>query len=166
MNPDGFLTKRRLLAVVLVLGSIGVVLVVWLRWPGAQVPAEPPADVTASSKGWPIRYNATVSLLVKGSKTIPFPPLLEMLDENKQLKNFRIKVKHGKDIPDETGARKTILNALKAVTEWQTKQGKSSPLSDPNWKRVYAAITGLAENSPSPMVRKEALRAKQSLDPT
>jgi hypothetical protein len=162
MNQDALLTRRRWIALALVLGSIGVVVVVWLRWPGHEVPSEPPANVQPSSKGWQIRYNATVALLVKGSTHIPFQQLLEMLDENKQLKNFRVKLQNGKDVADETGARKTILNALKAVTEWQQKRGQASSARGDNWNRVYAAIKSLAETNPNPVVRKEALRAQQS----
>jgi hypothetical protein len=150
----------------LVLGALVVGLVVWLRWPGANAPAEPPADVKPSDKGWQIRYNATLALLVKGSKHLPFKEVLEMLDENKQLKNFRVKLKSGQEVADESGARKTILNALKAITEWHNKTGKTGGSPGKNWQKVYSAIKDLAENSPNAVVRKEALRTEQSLSLT
>jgi hypothetical protein len=159
-------TRRRWISLALVVGALTVLLVVWLRWPGSEVPVEPPAKVQPSRKGWQIRYNATVALLVKGSKRIPFDNVLEMLDENVQLKNFRVKLKNGKDVPDETGARKTILNTLKAIGDWHKKQGKDNSSAGKDWQRVYAAIKNLAENSPNAVVRTEALRTKQTLSQT
>jgi hypothetical protein len=103
-------------------------------------------------------------LLVKGSQRIPFKNTLEMLDENTQLKNFRVKLKNGQDVPDETGARKTILNTLKAVAEWHKKQGdKAKASKNTGWSKVYTAIKNLAENSPNAVVRTEALRTEQAL---
>src|SRR5262249_37045062 len=115
MNPNPSETKRRWITLALVVGAFAVALVVWLRWPSQNTPAEPSADVKPSSRGWQIRYNATLALLVKGSKHIPFKEVLEMLDENQQLRNFRVKQENGQEVADETGARKTILNALKAI---------------------------------------------------
>ncbi len=164
MNPNPSQTKRRWLSLGLVVGALTVALVVWLRWPAQNNPAEPPADVKPSSKGWQIRYNATVALLVKGSKHIPFKDLLEMLDENQQLRNFRVKQENGQEVADETGARKTVLNALRGITEWAKKRGKDYGADEKKWQKVLAAVQNLAENSPNAVVKKEALRTQQAIE--
>src|SRR5208282_705557 len=43
-----------------------------------------------SSPGWAVRYNATVTLARRGSAKTPFDVLSEMLDEDQQLRNFRV----------------------------------------------------------------------------
>jgi hypothetical protein len=166
MNQDAHLTRRRWITWWLVAGALAILLVVWLRWPASNVPAEPSGKVQPSRKGWQIRYNATLALLVKGSKRIPFDNVLEMLDENIQLKNFRVKLKNGQDVPDETGARKTILNTLRAIADWQKKQAKDNAAQSKDWRKIYAAIKNLAENSPNAVVRTEALRTEQALSLT
>jgi hypothetical protein len=153
------------LVVALVLGLVAVAVIALLRGSGAPVPVEPSAAVKPSPRGWQIRYNATLALCVKGSKQVPLKELLEMLDENKQLKNFRVKLKDGRDVPDETGARKTVLNALKAIAEWHKKLDVARAYGRENrsLKKVYAVVADLAENSPNAVVRQEAERTRLSL---
>jgi hypothetical protein len=167
MNQEPFLSKRGWLTVAVLAGSLVLLGFVWWRWPGQGVPHEPPASVKPSLKGWQIRYNATLALCVRGSKKVPLDVLGEMLDENKQLKNFRVKVKAGQDVPDENSARKTILNALKAITAWHEKLDVPGAYGadNPSLKKLYASIDELAKNSPNAVVRTEALRAKNTLFP-
>jgi hypothetical protein len=142
----------------------GVVVLTWNRWPGQQIPDEPPASVKPSPKGWQIRYNAAIALAVKGSKKVPFRELTEMLDENKQLKNFRVKLKDGRDVPDEAGARKTLINTLRALAEWHRKLdvGKAFGPDDERVSRLHAAIDNLAANSPNRVVKLEARRTQET----
>jgi hypothetical protein len=163
MNPNPSETKRRWIALTLVVGAFTVALVVWLRWPSQNTPAEPSVDVKPSSRGWQIRYNATLALLVKGSKHIPFKEVLEMLDENQQLRNFRVKQENGQEVADETGARKTILNALKAIADWAKKRGNDYGMDVKKWQKVIAAVQNLAENSPNAVVKKEAMVTQEAL---
>jgi hypothetical protein len=153
------------LVIALVGGLLAVAVIAFLRSSGSPVPTEPPASVRPSPRGWQIRYNATLALCVKGSKHVPLGELLEMLDENKQLRNFRVKQSDGHDVPDETGARKTVLNALKAVAAWHEKLDVPKAYGPDNQKlkKVYAAITNLADHSPNPVVRQEAERTRRLL---
>lgn len=162
-NPPS--TKKGWLIFALVGGLGAVVLIAWLRGSGQSIPAEPPKSVRPSPRGWQIRYNATLALCVKGSKQVPLKELLDMLDENKQLKNFRVKLKSGQDVPDEAGARKTVLNALKAIGEWHQKLDviKAYGRDNPSLRKIYGAIADLAENSPNPVIRQEAERTRLAL---
>lgn len=155
-------SRRRWVTAVVIAGLVGVAFLAWSRWPGQTIPTEPPSSVKPSRKGWQIRYNATLSLAVKGSAQVPLTELAEMLDENVQLKNFRVQLKNGQDVPDEMGARKTILNALKAITEWHKKLdvAKAYSRQPAKLRRVYAALKTLAEDSPNSVLRQEARRTR------
>jgi hypothetical protein len=144
---------------------LGAAALVWYRWPSQAAPVEPPASVRPSPRGWQVRYNANLSLAVKGSKKVRLDLLTEMLDENKQLKNFRVQLKSGQDVPDESGARKTILNTLRAITEWHKKLDvvKAYGRDNPQLRKVYAALKTLAEDSPNAVVRQEAKRTRLAL---
>jgi hypothetical protein len=83
----------------------------------ATVPPGPP-----SPAGWEVRYNATLALANRGSPLVKEDPavwdnLLEMLDEEQQLRNFTRKRPDGQAVPDETAARTTVIGALRAVAE-------------------------------------------------
>ena len=85
--------------------------------------------------------------------------LTDMLDEDRQLRNFRTKLSDGRDVPDETAARLTVIAALRAVQELHRKQ----PGLD---------LTGLKEpiaklaTSPNGPVSTEAKQAQLALFPT
>ena len=61
-----------------------------------------------SKAGWEVRYNATVALARRGSDKIKdeqvWENLLEMLDEEQQLRNFHRELKDKSEVPDEAGA--------------------------------------------------------------
>src|SRR5262249_50761182 len=143
----------------------GAVLLVWLRRPDQAIPQEPPGNVTASPQGWEIRYNATLTLLHPGSPKVRLPVLLEMLDRPKQMKNFRAKLKDGRDVPNEAAARSAIISTLKAVVEWHQKLdvAKSLGADSERLQEVYAAIDRLAD-SPNLVLRTEAERTRKSLN--
>jgi hypothetical protein len=89
---------------------------------------------------------------------------MEMLDENKQLKNFRLKLKDGRDVPDEAGARKTLINTLRAVAEWHRKLDVAKAFG-PDYKplqKLHAAIDNLAANGSNRVVRLEARRTQET----
>jgi hypothetical protein len=149
----------------LLTGLAAVALAIWLRWPQPPEPEEPAGDVKASGQGWKIRYNANVSLAAIGSNQVRLDLLREMLDEPKQLKNFRAKLKDDKNVPDENGARSAILTTLKAIVAWHEKLDvrRAYQSRQEDLRKVYAAIERLAAKSPSIVVRQEAQRTLRSI---
>ena len=75
-----------------------------------------------------VRYNAALALARRGSPHVKDPEvwdmLLEMLDEEQQLRNLRTKTDDGREVTDETGARTTVIGALQAVQELHRKEPK------------------------------------------
>ena len=79
--------------------------------------------------GWEVRYNAAASLARRGSDRAldesVRATLLEMLDEEQQLRNFPVKDekgvvrkdKEGRTVPDVTAAQLTVVTTLKALGE-------------------------------------------------
>lgn len=166
VNPAPPVPRRALVvSLVLLAALVGVVAVGWLRWPARNAPAAPPANVRASPKGWKVRYNANISLAVKGSDKVRLGLLREMLDEDQQLKNFEVTQKNGRVVSDEAGARQAIANTLRALVAWrkQLDPAKAYGPDNEELKEVYAAVRKLAKDSPSLALRKEALRAEQAL---
>src|ERR1700736_1810414 len=89
-SDDSGLMRRGLLLLGLMTVLAVVVLYVALRRPDQEVRAEPPlAAGLPSAPGWEIRYNATVALARRGSPQLPLGVLCEMLDEDRQMRNFR-----------------------------------------------------------------------------
>jgi hypothetical protein len=163
MAQDSGLVKRGLLVLGLIAVLAGVVLFVMFRRPGQALPDEPPEGVTASPKGWEVRYNATLGLARRGSGKVRLDVLAEMLDEHKQMKNFRAKVKGGPDVPDEAAARATVLSALKAIIEWHEKGGNSvTGVSKQELEALYGALDRLTR-SPNLVVRTEAERTRRAI---
>jgi hypothetical protein len=84
---------------------------------GGAAPAPTPGP--KSPAGWEIRYNAALALAHRGSAAIKEPvaweSLVEMLDEAQQMRNFTTQLADGREVPDETAARLTVIGALKAV---------------------------------------------------
>ncbi len=75
-------------------------------------------EALPSAPGWEIRYTATRVLAKNGSKNLPVAVLCEMLDEQRQLRNFQAKLSDGRVVPDEGAAAEEVVIALKAVSEW------------------------------------------------
>jgi hypothetical protein len=121
-------------------------------------------ETLPSPRGWEIRYQATTTLARRGSTRVPFATLAEMLDEDRQMKNFRARLKDGREVPDEAAARQTVLSALKAVLEWHKHKEAVQAVgpSDPGLQRVYTAIDKLT-HSPNLVVKTEAANARLSL---
>ncbi len=82
------------------------------------------AEQAPSSPGWEIRYNAAVTLARRGSDKVPWPLIAEMLDERQQMRNNRVRQPDGRDSFDETVARATMANALRAIAGYNEKRGE------------------------------------------
>jgi hypothetical protein len=116
-----------------------------------------------SARGFEIRYNATIALARRGSPTLPFDVLREMLDEDRQMLNFRATLADGREVPDEGAARRTVLGALKALAEWQHHPDvvKAVGASDPGLLQVQQAVERLTHSS-NLVVRTEAEKTRQT----
>jgi hypothetical protein len=166
MSQGSFLSTRGwVVLLILLAGTAALVLLVWARLPTPSAPVEVPAESETRRVGREIRYNATLSLAVLGSEKVRLDLLRDMLDEDQQLKNFWVKLSNGKTVSDEAGARKAILNTLKAVVEWRGKVdvAKLEPEKQEKVKEIYAAIKRLAAHSPNAVVREEARKAEKAL---
>ena len=114
---------------------------------GCHRPAAPAASAPVGQTapgGWQVRYNAVLSLARRGSPQVKDPDvwdtLVEMLDEDRQLRNFRTPLADGREVPDETAARLTIIGALRAVQELHRKQPQMdlSGLKEPIEKLTHS----------------------------
>ncbi len=185
MTQDTGLVKRGLFLLVLMSGLVIVLLVIMFQRVAPTLPVAAgrpellaatlvrsdtafPAGVAwadlyeigeafPSSPGWQIRYNAAGSLARRGSPQVPWPVLLEMLDEDRQMHNFREQLPDGRLVPDETAARMTMIYALRAIGEWHKKQ--ASKEVSPELAKVYVAVDKLA-NSPVMEVKTQAANAQ------
>jgi hypothetical protein len=174
MSQDGGLVKRGLLLLALVSALAIVVLVIIFQraGPAFPVPVQRPELLSAclirsdtafpgavawldiyrigeafpSAEGWKIRYNAAGALARRGSADMPWDVVLEMLDEDRQLRNFRVQLQDGTLVPDEAAARLTIVYALRALADWHKKQADHSKEVTPELATVYAAVDKLASN--------------------
>jgi hypothetical protein len=126
---------------------------------GCQRPAALPTTAAGSKSpaGWEIRYNAVLALLRRGSTEITQADLwdivMEMLDEDQQLRNFRTKDEDGREVVDENGARTTVIGTLQALQELHRKQPKIDLFS------ANEAIEKLLR-SLNPTVRVQARQAQ------
>jgi hypothetical protein len=132
---------------------------------GCTRPAVPAASGPAGAKsvtGWEIRDQAVLALVRRGSPHVKDPDiwdtLTDMLDEDQQLRNFRTRLSDGREVPDETAARMTVISALRAVQELHRKQPTMdlSGLKEPITKLIH---------SPSIPVSTEAKQAELALFP-
>lgn len=101
--------------------------------------------------GLKVRYNAAVALARRGSDQVRLDLLQEMLDEEAQRENFRVKRQAGPDTPDEAPARAAVLGALQAVAELHQKRPQLDLAA------LRPAVERLA-HSGAPAVRAEAER--------
>ena len=127
-------------------------------WPmlvqlGEQLPSAP---------GWQVRYNAAVALARRGSLKTPWPLIREMLDEERQLRNFRAKLKSGKIVPHLEEAQIPVRSALAALLEWHKKQDRAALASiPPDLQLVYDQVDRLVQSS-NAVVRVQADRTRQA----
>lgn len=189
MNQDSGLVKRGLVLLALMSALVVVLLTIVLqRNPGTvpsagtradlgagtllQVSAPFPASVAwaglyqtaealPSPPGWEIRYNAAATLARLGKANVPWPILQEMLDEERQMRNFRVQLQDGKNVPDESAARTTMLVALRAIAEWHRKQASGDREVSAELAKVYAAVDRLAQ-SPLISLKTEAEKTRKT----
>jgi hypothetical protein len=114
-----------------------------------------------SAEGWKIRYNAAAALARRGSDQVPWLTLIEMLDEDRQMRNFRVQLESGSAVPDEAAARLTMVAALKAIGQWHKKQANGNKAKAPELVEVYAAVDKLA-SSPIMEVKMQAENTRQT----
>jgi hypothetical protein len=124
--------------------------------------APQPVTGNPSAPGWEVRYNATLALARRGSDQVKkneqvWENLNEMLDEEQQLRNFRIKSKDGSEVSDEPAARMTVISALQAIDELHQRR------PDMDLSGLLPAIEKLTSSS-NVAVRTEATRTKLLLE--
>src|ERR1700756_824782 len=106
---------------------MGRVLLLLVLAVGCQRPAAPPpVSGPKSPAGWEVRYNAALALARRGSPHVKDPEvwdsILEMLDADQQLRNFRVKTEDGHETVDENGAYATVISGLQAAQDLHRKQ--------------------------------------------
>ncbi|MCI0682863.1 MAG: hypothetical protein L0Y71_12240 [Gemmataceae bacterium] len=125
-------------------------------WPalvhlGQQLPSAP---------GWEIRYNAAATQARRGSPKTKWSVVREMLDEERQLCNFRVTLTKGQVVANEQDATRTVLNALAAVAEWHKKQDPATAPVSADLLLVYDQVDRLAQSG-NTLVRVHADRVRQ-----
>jgi HEAT repeat protein len=122
------------------------------------------ADQLPSPPGWEIRYNAAQALARRGSPRTPWDIIREMLDEDRQRRNFRVTLKNGQVVADVEDARNTVRSALSAVAQWHEKQDHAALISvSADLQLVYNQIDRLAQND-NPPLRVHAERVRQTIN--
>ena len=75
----------------------------------------------SSPPGWEVRYNATIALARRGSDNIKdertWDTLLEMLDEDQQLRNFKHQLRDKKEVSDAGQAHFMLISYMQAIVE-------------------------------------------------
>lgn len=123
---------------------------------GCSPPAAPPVvSGSASGDGWDVRYNAVLALARRGSPklndTVVQELFKEMLDEEQQMRNFRTKLKDGKEVSDAVAARTAVLGAVKALDDYKTKV----PTTDLS---MYRPALEKLTSSPNTILKQESQR--------
>ncbi len=117
-----------------------------------------PAVVTGpqSPPGWEVRYNAAIALARRGSPTVledaVKESILEMLDEDQQMRNFRTTV-NGKEVTDAAKAQLTVITAVQALADLHARK------ADLDLSAFKPAIDKLV-NSPNLAVNTEAKKTQ------
>lgn len=110
-----------------------------------------------SPPGWEVRYNAAAALARRGSTHAlderVRETLLEMLDEEQQMRNFRQEVQ-GRTISDTNAAALTVVTTLQALNELHRRK------PDLDLSVFVPAIDKLMD-SPHLVVRTEAKKTRQ-----
>jgi len=107
-----------------------------------------------------IQYNAIRALAHRGSDAMKDPDrldvLADMLDEAKQQQHFRLKLKDGRDVPDQGEAQTTVESALKAITVLHRKR------PDIDLSRLHPAIEKVAQGN-NELLKQEAKKTQVAL---
>src|SRR5262245_19560399 len=101
MAENSGLHQRGLLLLGLMLVIVAGIWYFGFFLPGSGQPGPAAQAATSkaqpSPKGWEIRYNAALALARRGSTHLPFDVVREMLDENRQMANFRVQLHDGRE---------------------------------------------------------------------
>jgi hypothetical protein len=86
----------------------------------------------------------------------------EMLDEDQQMRNFRETLADGRQVSDESAARRTVLSALKALAQWHGHPGAlpKEGAANPALVQVYQTVDRLTRSS-NLVVRTEAEKTRK-----
>ncbi len=125
------------------------------------------AEHFPSPKGWKIRYAANMALAKRGSKEMRLDLMREMLDEEQQRINFRVKLKSGRYNINEGAVLEILSNTMKAFVEWHKKNKEEKHFNPENaeLQKVYRAIDQLAQH-PNTALREQAEKAREELGRT
>jgi hypothetical protein len=158
--PEVQTTEAAPLVALSIVPSAGPAFPAMVNWPALAKLSES----LPSSTGWEIRYNAAIALARRGSCAVPLDTLCEMLDENLQMHNFQLKLADGKQVPDEAAARRTVMNALIALGEWNKVQHcrRWRDRDLPQWRQVAAAIDRLTHGT-NIALKEEAEKTRKEL---
>lgn len=123
---------------------------------GCNRAADPtPVSGSAAGAGWDVRYNAVLALARRSSPKLNDMVVQElfkeMLDEEQQMRNFRTKLKDGREVSDTVAARTAVLGAVKALEEYKIKNA-SADLS------MYRPALEKLQASPNAMLKQESQR--------
>jgi hypothetical protein len=126
----------------------------------------PLSEQLPSAPGWETRYTATRVLAHRGSPKLPLGTLREMLDENQQRRNFRVRLKDQRIVSNEGDVQQVLLAALKSLQEWlkHPEAVRSIGADNPQLRAVYAAAEKLTEH-PSQVIKNEAVKVRLALNP-
>ena len=131
----------------------GVVALDLRFWDGDLI--EETAVKLANDDDWRVRYQAVRTLADRGSSKVRWGIYRELLDEQRQSCNFREHVKDGREVIEESKARKLILRGLVDLATWHAKQDRSKTTPSLELLEVYDAVDKLAQ-SPVPELSNQA----------
>jgi hypothetical protein len=138
--------------------------------PGASFPASVGwgtavqfVDELPSQPGWRIRYQVARNFASRGSAKVDWIVYREMLDEQRQLRNLRLRLEDGRLVTQEMIARQYIILYLKDLATWHKEQ-RAPVAPSVELREVYAAVNKLAE-SPTHELRVQAEKTRETFFP-
>lgn len=120
---------------------------------GCKQPVAPTVSGQPAGNGWEVRYNAALALAQRGSPKFLDPAtidvMIELLDEQQQINNFRLTMKDGRTVGNSSAARMCLLSGLRAISEYRVQ------IADADLSPLRPAVEKLAA-SQDPNLAKEA----------
>src|SRR5260370_19681222 len=104
-------------------------------------------ETLPSAPCWNVRYNAATTLARRGSRSVPWHSIREMLDEKQQMRNQRVRLADGRYVYDEATARAFMISALRAIAAWHEQQ-KSNPKREvpTELREIYTIVDKLTQS--------------------
>ncbi len=103
-------------------------------------------ETLPSGPGRDIRYNAAATLARRGSASVPWALIREMLDEKLQMHNHRVRLADGRDVYDESAARATMMTALRALADWHDKRADKKAPVPAEVREIYNLVDKLTQS--------------------